>query len=672
MIGCFGKQESNLTLLLIAHMRKAFSFLLPSSSVPEDFYQGVYITNLLTLLLSMLGFLLFYILFFLFGWSSTSLFIILTAGSFLFIILINRVQHKLGRVIFCLLPIYMTLFISVYGKYAEPNQTYITYFDSRFILLVTTILPAVSFRLQERVEIGVCLFSSFLCLMLYDPVHSLFNVGYFQLGFSASSYYYINAVTFICFLVLLFGVLTLKAITERAEHRAKESLHNLNVLNQELITRNEELVNLNHAKELHNEEMLRNQNELKASRELLAEANHLIREQQKKLQSYNLELEKKVEQKNMDLVNTNEELIRHNNELRQFSYTVSHNLRGPVARLLGLTDLFSNPLSHEDREEVRVMIKKSGHELDEVLKDLSLIIDIRNDLYKVRERILFETEWKKTISMLQDQIRPGYQVMADFTEAPFVYSIRAMVQSILYNLVSNAIKYRNPEKELLVEVKTSSLANEDIVLMVRDNGLGFNLDDQRENIFKLYKRFHTHVDGKGLGLYLVKTQVDTLGGKITIESQINRGTTFRITFPMPFDVSKQVFFDNDAAQIYYDANLNNTVISWKKNITGMEYRRAFQSVLHTLRTYHTPGWIADLRLQGVVPSEEQLWFLSTVLPEAVHCGLKRIAAIGFHDPVRKNYYDRMIAKTAEQGITLKVFESMEEAVLWMEGFIQRN
>lgn len=104
----------------------------------------------------------------------------------------------------------------------------------------------------------------------------------------------------------------------------------------------------------------------------------------------------------------------------------------------------------------------------------------------------------------------------------------------------------------------------------------------------------------------------------------------------------------------------------------MEYRRAFQSVLHTLRTYHTPGWIADLRLQGVVPSEEQLWFLSTVLPEAVHCGLKRIAAIGFHDPVRKNYYDRMIAKTAEQGITLKVFESMEEAVLWMEGFIQRN
>lgn len=653
-------------------MLKAFSFLLPSSSVPEHLRQGVYITNLLTLLLSILSFLLFYTLFFLFGWSPTSLYIISIAVFFLFIIFVNRSYYNLGRLIFCLLPIYAALFISIYGKFSEPFHTYITYFDSRFIILVTTILPAVSFRLQERIKIAACLFSTFICLILFDPVHIAFGVGYFQRGFDSPSYYYINSITFICFLILLFGVLTLKAITERAERQAQKSFINLNALNIELINRNDELLNLNHAKELHNEEMLRQQKELKASRELLAEANRLISEQQKKLFTYNLKLEKTVEQKSADLLNTNEELIRHNNELRQFSYTVSHNLRGPVARLLGLTDLFSKPLPQEEREEIRIMIKRSSHELDDVLKDLSLIIDIRNDLYKVREKILFESEWKKTISMLQDQMRPGYQVIADFTDAPFVYSIRAMLQSILYNLVSNAIKYRNPENELLVEVKTSSLENQDIELLVRDNGLGFNLDEQRENIFKLYKRFHTHVDGKGLGLYLVKTQIDTLGGKIAIESNINRGTTFRITFPIPLDVSKQIFFDSEAAQIYYDANLNNTVISWKRNITGIEYRRAFQTILHTLKTYHTPGWIADLRLQGVVHNEEQLWFLSTVLPEAVRCGLKRIAAIGFHESIRKDYYDRMIIKTAEHGITMKVFESLEEAIHWMEGFIQRN
>ena len=223
-----------------------------------------------------------------------------------------------------------------------------------------------------------------------------------------------------------------------------------------------------------------------------------------------------------------------------------------------------------------------------------------------------------------------------------------------------------------ISIKTSKHFNRDVSLQVSDNGLGFNLQSHKESLFKLYKRFHTHVDGKGLGLYLVKTQVDTLGGKIEIESEINRGTTFTITLPTPRNVSKQIFFDSESAQIYYDADINNTVIVWKKNITGIEYRRAFQAVLYTLKTYNTPGWIADLRLQGVVDDAEQFWFMSTVIPEAVRCGLKRIAAVGFNDPIRKSYYDRMIERTAEAGITLKVFDSLEAAVGWMEGFILRT
>lgn len=81
-----------------------------------------------------------------------------------------------------------------------------------------------------------------------------------------------------------------------------------------------------------------------------------------------------------------------------------------------------------------------------------------------------------------------------------------------------------------------------------------------------------------------------------------------MTIPIPPNVSKQVFFESNAAKIYYDADINNTVIVWKRNITALEYRKAFQTVLHTLKTYNTPGWVADLRLQGVVPIEEQQWF----------------------------------------------------------------
>ncbi len=652
-------------------MRKTFSFLLPTKQVPESLRQGVYITNILTLLFSVLTFFLFGTLFLLFGWSATSGYIIGIAVLFIVVIFLNRTYYNLGRLIFCLSPVYMTLLISLYGKHAEPHHSYITYFDARYIILVTTILPAIIFNLKERLKIGVCLTSTFICLMLFDPIHSALGLGYYQRGFGITSYMYINYVTLISYLVLVFGVLILKILTERAEQQAFRSLEKLNTVNGQLTHRNAELLQLNRAMELHNEEMLRKQNEIKASRELLTEANLLISEQQEKLLNANVELEKMVKEKSTDLINTNEELVRHNNELRQFSYTVSHNLRGPVARLLGLTDLFTKPISLQEKEEIGRMINKSGHELDGVLKDLSLIIDIRNDLYQVREKISFEVELAKTVSMLRDQIRPSYQIDVDFSEAPYVYSIRAMVQSILFNLLSNAIKYRNPENDLRITVKTTKHFNKDVCLRVTDNGLGFNLQKQKENLFKLYKRFHTHVDGKGLGLYLVKTQVDTLGGKIEIESEINKGTTFQITLPTPRNVSQQIFYDSESAKIYYDADINNTVIVWKKNITSLEYRRAFQAVLYTLKTYNTPGWIADLRFQGVVADAEQFWFMSTVIPEAVRCGLKRIAAVGFHDPIRKNYYDRIIAKTAEAGVTLKVFDSLEAAVGWMESFIQR-
>jgi hypothetical protein len=179
------------------------------------------------------------------------------------------------------------------------------------------------------------------------------------------------------------------------------------------------------------------------------------------------------------------------------------------------------------------------------------------------------------------------------------------------------------------------------------------------------------VDGKGLGLFLVKTQLDSLGGRVDVDSTINVGTTFKVTLPTPEDVSKQIFFESDAALIYYDANINNTVIIWRKSITSEEYRNAFLSVMHTLKIYRTPGWIADLRLQGEVLDLDQVWFINTVIPEAVSYGLKRIAAVGFSDPVRKSYYDRMIEITAKKGLTLRVFESLDEAVIWMSEFIHK-
>ena len=636
-------------------MGKLFSFLIPSSNVPLPARQLVYITNILSVICSALTLILFSILYGLFGWLSSFTYTLLAALTFLSVTLINRKNWNVGRLVFCLTPAWMTLFITIYGKTIESDQSYITFFDSRFILLAATILPAIVFKLKERVKITFCLASTFICLSFYDPIHNAIGVGYYQRGFSAPSYYYINFITIISYFVLAFGIVVLKSLTEKAEQDATVLINEKDRINQQLVTQNEELQ--------------KKQGELSANREMLQQANTLIDEQQQKLIIYNTHLQALVVEKSKSLIQSNQELAKHNNELQQFSYTISHNLRGPVARLLGLSTMIKSSQNEAEQKQILNFIYQSTLDLDGVLRDLNHIIDIRYELYSVREKVILQEEWNKVLNILGENVVTGCKLLVAFDKAPFVYTIRAMLHSILYNLLSNAIKYRAPDRPLIVKVSSYQNENNEVILEVEDNGLGIDLPSQQQNVFKLYKRFHTHVMGKGLGLFLVKTQVETLNGEITVSSQINIGTLFRITLPIPPTVDKQIFFESKAAKLYYDANLNNTVLIWKKGVTSPEYRDAFESLLKTLKTYNTPGWIADLRLQGQVTEQDQIWFLTYVLPEAVRNGLKRIGAIGFKDPVRASYYEKMTKKVTEFGIDLQVFSTFDEAHQWMESYL---
>ena len=95
--------------------------------------------------------------------------------------------------------------------------------------------------------------------------------------------------------------------------------------------------------------------------------------------------------------------------------------------------------------------------------------------------------------------------------------------------MSNAIKYRSDKRKLQITISTQR-ENHGVVLKISDNGMGIDLDNYGQKLFGLYQRFHDHVGGKGMGLYLVKTQVEALGGSISVESKVDHGTTFTITF----------------------------------------------------------------------------------------------------------------------------------------------
>jgi signal transduction histidine kinase len=121
------------------------------------------------------------------------------------------------------------------------------------------------------------------------------------------------------------------------------------------------------------------------------------------------------------------------------------------------------------------------------------------------------------------------QLICDFSEAPHVHYPKIYLESILLNLLSNALKYNSPERTPIIHFKTYYY-HKDLVLEVSDNGLGINLERHGHHVFKLRKTFHRHPESRGIGLFMIKNQIEAMGGEITLSSKQHEGTTFYINF----------------------------------------------------------------------------------------------------------------------------------------------
>jgi len=278
-----------------------------------------------------------------------------------------------------------------------------------------------------------------------------------------------------------------------------------------------------------NEELSSQHDALAIQNKHLQEAHKTIEEQSIKINSKNRELEMEVNHRTVELQNANRELVEQNNQLEQFAFISAHNLRAPVARMLGLANLMQVAVTQTDKEFAMEKLIASTRDMDQVIQDLNKILDIKRytggrvevDLPQVLTRVLniLETEIQETRATIR----------SDFGAASKLTTSIPYLESILYNLIHNAIKYRALERAPVVSISTS-VEEDHVVLSVSDNGLGIDLAQYGQAMFSLYKRFHLHVEGKGLGLYLVKSQVLALGGKVEVESELNAGTTFHIYF----------------------------------------------------------------------------------------------------------------------------------------------
>ncbi|RNI27135.1 PAS domain-containing sensor histidine kinase [Rufibacter immobilis] len=229
-----------------------------------------------------------------------------------------------------------------------------------------------------------------------------------------------------------------------------------------------------------------------------------------------------------------EEMARQNEHLRQFAYIVSHNLRAPVANIVGLTNLYNRKSSADPINSVLISkLERTSQRLDTTIRDLNEILSIRSKTEQVLEKIDLQQVFADIKESLSGQfIQYTGRIHADFLEGKEVMGVKGYVHSIFLNLITNAIKYQDEARDLEIHINTV-FSNGYLCLQVQDNGLGIDLVKQGGKIFGLYRRFHPHIDGKGLGLYMIKTQAETMGGWVDVESEVGKGSIFKVYFQIP-------------------------------------------------------------------------------------------------------------------------------------------
>lgn len=559
------------------------------------------------------------------------------------------------------IPITVTI-LSIVSKMRYPaTQQELDYFTYRFIILGACAFPWILFSFKERSSLVLSSLSGLIILMLYDPLHSSFGVPYSFNVPKLKVYQFTNIVIFFSYCILTSAVAFLKWISERSEFKNLQLIQQLNTANEQLTFKNNEINK--HTKELEIQSRVLQQNQ-----DQLQQAYNTIHAQKIKLQSLNDSLTQELVEKNQNLTDTNAELIKHNNELRQFSYTISHNLRGPIASLLGLINLLKPQVESADNVEIIDHIRMSSLRLDAIIKDLTKIIDIRHDIFHIRQKINLNEEISEVSEILKKEINQHQvTIVRNIDRSPSFFSVKPMVHSILYNLISNAIKYKSPERAPVIEIHTSEDQTH-YKLEICDNGLGIDIERNHENLFKLYKRFHTHTEGKGLGLYLVKLQAEALGGLVTVKSEINKFTMFTVSLRKPENVQRQILLKETYAEIFFDAHLNTTGVIWNGPITTEQCKSTFRKCLEFVKAYNTPNYISDLTHQGPISKADQRWMFDEILPEASRNGLRCIALVrpDANSASIQDYLDTIAHLLNGLAIRQQYFISQEQAIAWIE------
>ncbi len=237
-----------------------------------------------------------------------------------------------------------------------------------------------------------------------------------------------------------------------------------------------------------------------------------------------------IKRMEIELTRSNEIINNQNKRLLNFANVVSHNLKSYANNLATILDMYIAAGPGKEKDEMLNHLKSISKQFSETVMHLGEIAHAQNLDRTETRRLNLSSFIGKSISLLEVQLQAASAaVRNDAGREIFVNANPAYLESIFMNILSNAIKYRHPERKPMISIETV-LSGEEVAVKITDNGLGIDLAKHGNNLFGMYKTFHGNADAKGIGLFIAKYQVESLGGRIEVESEVGKGTTFIVYF----------------------------------------------------------------------------------------------------------------------------------------------
>ncbi len=236
---------------------------------------------------------------------------------------------------------------------------------------------------------------------------------------------------------------------------------------------------------------------------------------------------------NKTIENQHAQLVKYNKELEQFTYVATHDLKSPLANIQGYLDLLEFDLENPTPDVLDSLkwLKYSVEEAQQVIRELTNALKARNNKDELRKAINLETLVESVLSGMRSKILAAKVIfICDFTEINDFMYYPVALRSILQNIISNAIQYSGATEHPEIKVSTLKINNE-VYISVKDNGAGIDLNANEAKVFGLFKRVQNDESGSGIGMYIVNKFLENYGGKLTLESELGKGSTFTVVIP---------------------------------------------------------------------------------------------------------------------------------------------